>query len=743
MRLGVEVRRAALRPRRLVVQVRERRYRQGLEVPVTRPPARASRLRAGWRRVLPFLEDYELAFGPEIDALEPDVLHAHDVHLIGVAERAAARARTRGRAVPWIYDAHEYVPGVAHHRPRELRAYTDLEREYIRRADRVITVSEPLAAVLQRSHRLARRPDVVMNITTVAEPAEGPAPSVRRAAGLPDGVPVIVYSGGVNHSRGVHTLVEALPLLPEVHAAVVSNSSWMRHLERTAEELGCRDRLHVLPYVPNDLVAAYLSSATIGISPILHFGNYEVALPNKYFEYLHARLPILTSDVRAMAALTRELGVGEVFRAGDPQDLAAAARRILADIDRYTAPLRDPSPVLERYRWEHEEQRLLAVYADLLGPRPAAAAAEGAPPGPRRPRTAMSAEQSTRRAGPAVVIGPRNTAGQAWAWARALEREGAVASARSLAVERGSALAFPADEDVPVQSWKDLEWQLAHLRRVLGSATHVLLESGSGLFGLLNGGSFAGDLPVLRAHGIAVALVFHGSEVRSPRLHRALEPWSPFPEDLLPSRLPGEQDVERLLEQVAAFDGPRFVTTLDLADHVPGATWLPVTVATPEHPAGGVLERPVPVVVHAGTSDLLKGSAHADAVGEELAARGVIAYRRLRDVAPGDMPAALADADVVLDQFALGDYGVLACQAMAAGRVVIGHVADRVRKRLPAELPIVQATPADLREVLLDVVQERDRARAVAAQGAEYARTFHDGRHAVEQLRPFLTEEAS
>jgi len=746
LRWSIRARRTLLRSRRAAVSVREALYRRRLERDTGRPDPLAvaagrvrTRLRlGGWRRVLPELHDYELAFGSELDALEPDVIHAHDVHMIGIAERAAARARNRGRTVRWVYDAHEYVPGLPRYGPRELNAYIELEREYVRRADRVITVSDPIADVMTRSFGLPRRPTVVMNIPVAPEIPPEHAPSVRRAAGLHDDVPLLVYSGGINRARGVETLIDALPLLPGVHVALVSRSGGASTLERRATELGCRHRLHVVPFVAGNEVPAYLSSATAGVSALLHCGNHEVALPNKLFEYLHAGLPLLVSDVLAMAEFTRRHGVGEVFAAGDPGALATAARKVLADRDAYTRALREPPGLASQYTWAGEAAKLTDLYRDLLGPAfPPPSARRAAPP---PVRAATRSDDRAIRLG----IGPRNMAGQAWAWARAVERWAGGVDTESFALERNSPLVFPADLHIPAVSWKDLDWQFARVRQVFDRYTHLLLESGTGVFGTLNGGTFTSDLPALRAHGLSVAVVMHGSEARSPRLHRELEPWSPFVGDVLDPGLPAQEVVDRLLWAVQAFDGPRFVSTLDLLDYVPDAAWLPVVIDPGLWRCDrGPLERARPVVVHAPSHTVLKGSAHADAVGEELAARGVIEYRRLRDVPPADMPAALADADVVLDQFALGDYGVLACQAMAAGRVVVGHVADRVRKRLPAELPIVQATPADLRDVLLRIVEERDAARATAAEGVEFVRAYHDGRHAVAQLRPFLTGEGS
>jgi len=699
---------------------------------------------AGWRRLHPELHDFELAFGPVLDELAPDVIHAHDFAVIGIAARAAARQRAGGRDVRWIYDAHEYVRGLPYYGPAQLRAWRALEAEYIRRADRVITVSEPLADRLAAEHRLARRPAVVLNAPSRSAPAPH-APSVRLAAGIPDGVPIAVYSGTVTAQRGLATLVGALARLPELHVVLVSRPGRrVQEVMDRAEELGCAQRLHVVGYARPEEVASYLASATLGVCPLVHCGNHEVALPNKLFEYLHAHLPVVVSDVEAMAAFVRTHGVGAVFRAEDDADLARAISDVLDDRDAHVG--RITPALLERYSWEGQEPALLAVYGDLLGLELSATAGgdAGGPGAEGRSHEAGGRRAAARQGAPSLGIGPRNMAGQGMAWAGALRSAEPAIRTEVFAWIKEEGLRFPCDRPVPARSWSSLEWQLGQVRHVVEQYTHLLLEAGGAACGTLNGGYFHGDLPLLRAHGIQVGLVFHGSEVRDPRVHRLMEPWSPFgdPADALTARL--QAQVDDLLPHVAAFDGPRYVTTMDLLDHVPDARWLPVVVDPDVWRGERVpLERARPVVVHAPSHTVLKGSLAVDAVAEELAARGVIEYRRLRDVPPDEMPAALAGADIVLDQFALGDYGVLACQAMAAGRVVVGHVADRVRKRLPAELPIVQATPADLRDVLLRVVEERDAARATAAEGVEFVRAYHDGRHAVAQLRPFLTGEGS
>lgn len=203
--------------------------------------------------------------------------------------------------------------------------------------------------------------------------------SLRADCGLADDVPLLLYSGGMSPRRGVATAVEALVRLPAAHLALIARTDDpdIPALIHLAERLGVSARLHVVPYVPVDRVVPYISSATLGLIPILHLPNHELSLITKYFEYLHACLPIVTSDVREMAAETRRLGVGEVFVAGDDADLAAAVLRVLSDPGRYRAVYAGPADPRPASSWAGQAARLDVLYRSLLGVEPGPAREAG------------------------------------------------------------------------------------------------------------------------------------------------------------------------------------------------------------------------------------------------------------------------------------------------------------------------------------------------------------------------------
>jgi glycosyltransferase involved in cell wall biosynthesis len=222
-----------------------------------------------WRRLEPGLWNYERAFGPVIDELRPDLIHAHDFRMLGVGARAAARA---GRPVKLVWDAHEFLPGARPRRDnaRWLPAHLAYEREYVPAADAVVTVSDALARMLRSEHHLARRPTVVLNAP--AAPDDGPVPDLRALCGVGPDTPLLVYSGSASPQRGLDTVIEALDALPGVHLALVVSDP---------VAVPAVDRVHAVPYVPHGQVSRFLAAADVGLIPIHHWPNHEIALITK------------------------------------------------------------------------------------------------------------------------------------------------------------------------------------------------------------------------------------------------------------------------------------------------------------------------------------------------------------------------------------------------------------------------------------------------------------------------------
>ncbi|NEA35478.1 hypothetical protein [Streptomyces sp. SID13031] len=345
-----------------------------------------------------------------------------------------------------------------------------------------------------------------------------------------------------------------------------------------------------------------------------------------------------------------------------------------------------------------------------------------------------------------LFVGPTNSAGQGYAWARAADTIEGV-SATSFSLHRKGQFQYADDYGVPLTWFGQPRWQRAQEQYVL-SYTHVLMESLRPLFGARGLKDGSSELVRLKEAGIKPALLFHGSDIRLPSRHAQRERWSPFtPGDPLTDRL--EVQASRFAEIVEAADVPVFVSTVDLLEDVPGAHWLPVAIdpAPWAQAARPLFSTGRPVVVHVPSNAQLKGSDRIDEVLTGLADKGLVEYRRISGVTHSEMPAVIGDADIVVDQLRIGLYGVAAAEALAAGRLCVSYVGsavrDRVRSLTGREVPIVEADPDSLGSVVTDLLSDRTAAAERATAGPAFVAELHDGRRSARALTDWLDPKES
>jgi hypothetical protein len=330
-----------------------------------------------------------------------------------------------------------------------------------------------------------------------------------------------------------------------------------------------------------------------------------------------------------------------------------------------------------------------------------------------------------------VLIAPANYAGQAHAWAEAVRRH--VDGATALNVQVGAHPHFPFEchHEVDRETFAgSLDWRLAMRSWVEREFTHVIVEANRAVLGHATNGE--NHTRELRRAGKRVALLSHGSDARIPSVHMANEKWHAY-DEAPPATLEALERVSRInCDFYNSYDGTVFVSTPGLRAFVPAAVWLPLVVDVDLwHRDDEPMEREVPIVAHIPSS-WQKGSNKIDPVLESLQERGLIEYRRLQNLSRAEMPEAYGTADIVVEQFGIADYSTAAVEAMSGGRVVVSRVADEVRahvrEQTGLELPIVEANPETLEQVILDLVADRARAKAVAREGRAFAREVHDGR---------------
>lgn len=290
------------------------------------------------------------------------VVHAHDTNALAVAYLVARRQGAR-----LVYDAHElWLERNRHGERRALARLVEsaVERHVVPRADRVITVSAGLADELQRRYRLRVRPTVLRNVPELRD-VSAPDPALRDLTGRRDGR-ILLYTGRVMSGRGLDQAVRLLGRAPADLSLVLLgpvDEVYLAALRRAASSSGVGDRVrHVGPVSVERVttVAAAADVALVAIEPVCL--SYELALPNKLFEAVHAGVPVLATDLPEIRAFVHESGVGEVFQPGDDASFVHALSCLLEQPQRYRA-----AAVRRRQtdHWQREQHILVALYQGL------------------------------------------------------------------------------------------------------------------------------------------------------------------------------------------------------------------------------------------------------------------------------------------------------------------------------------------------------------------------------------------
>lgn len=360
-------------------------------------------------------------------------------------------------------------------------------------------------------------------------------------------------------------------------------------------------------------------------------------------------------------------------------------------------------------------------------------------PGSPDPETVPPTRVADRPA--RVLVAPANFAGQGHRWAAALTAAGVPAVSWEYAAT--AVFAFPVDHRAPIAvNRASRRWQGAVFADVVGTLDAVVMEAGRPLFGRLFGFDPVREAVALEAAGVRTALLWHGSDVRVPSAHAATHPDSPFADTdaaTVARTRALEAVARRNRARLEGYGGPVLVSTPDLLAGLPGATWCPVVVSPDEWAvAEPALQRAAPVVVHVPSNPQLKGTDRIEPTLRRLHDEGLVEYRSAQGLPSAEVRELYRSADVVLDQFRLGIYGVAACEAMAAGRLVVSAVDDEVRSAVRdatgLELPVLQASADGLEDVLRSVCADRGPARELAAQGPAFVQLVHDGRWSARVL---------
>jgi hypothetical protein len=242
-------------------------------------------------------------------SVEADVIVANDLTALPIAVRLGP---------PVVFDAHEYAPGqftdVAWWRILVAPYLRWLSRHYIPQAASMTTIGDAIAAAYERDTGI--RPAVVTNAPPRAELSPTPVHEPIR----------ILHHGGAHRGRGLEEMIRLGELLDErftLDFVLVEGSPGYR--DKLIHQAKGNPRVRFpTPWPLRELVRG-ANDYDIGLYSLPPSNlNRRFALPNKFFEFVQARLALAIGPSQEMASLVRRYGCGVIADDFSAESLAAA-----------------------------------------------------------------------------------------------------------------------------------------------------------------------------------------------------------------------------------------------------------------------------------------------------------------------------------------------------------------------------------------------------------------------------------
>lgn len=183
----------------------------------------------------------------------------------------------------------------------------------------------------------------------------------------------LIYVGAVNPARGALLMIEAMRLVQRERPRaelIVTRRFHQRSCEETImrklAEPEYAGTLRFAPDTPGSELPALVRQAMVGLSPLRDVGQYRIAVPSKFFDYMGESLAIIASDLPPSRTYVQDVGCGLLVPADDVEAWAAAILELLNDSDRaYEMGVRGHAAFRERFNWEACEPAFLEFYQAL------------------------------------------------------------------------------------------------------------------------------------------------------------------------------------------------------------------------------------------------------------------------------------------------------------------------------------------------------------------------------------------
>ena len=248
-----------------------------------------------------------------------------------------------------VYDSHEYFTELPELQKRKLsRAiWLKLEEFLFPKLKYVSTVGNFIAEAYRKKYNVP-----VLVIRNMPLKVDCSSINLKEK--------IIIYQGAVNMGRGIELMVRAFAFLPDYELWIIGEGLIFKTIQEQCRNVKNVKFLGKKTFQELPLLTV---KGMLGLSLEEDLGlNYRYSLPNKIFDYVNARIPVIVSDLPEMRALVEKHHIGQVLFERSPEALSNLISSICEDKLKYQALVQNCDLASRELNWKMQEPLLMSLY---------------------------------------------------------------------------------------------------------------------------------------------------------------------------------------------------------------------------------------------------------------------------------------------------------------------------------------------------------------------------------------------
>ncbi|MGC1870091.1 MAG: glycosyltransferase [Acidobacteriaceae bacterium] len=246
--------------------------------------------------------------------------------------------------------------------------YEMLERQALKRADRVVCVSEKQAEEIAVLRGKRRRPPFVVKNAMLPPYSRhyDREPVSRKSIGIPDNAFVFGSVGRLSAEKGhrfmisaFHQLCAQTPAETPLHLIVVGDGREQKPMEEQASHLGIRGKIYFAGFQGN--CTEWMQLMDCLVQPSLTEGT-----PNAVLEALCLRVPVIASAVGGVPDLIVDGRNGLLVPAGDVDRLAIAMKKMWSSPELKNEFAVAAAELTREYTSAHQRTKYIQLYDEVF-----------------------------------------------------------------------------------------------------------------------------------------------------------------------------------------------------------------------------------------------------------------------------------------------------------------------------------------------------------------------------------------